>query len=507
MMALVTFGLALVLSLLLVLVVRHLCLRRGYVAQPRGDRWHQEPTPVLGGVAIFLAFIASIIVSFLISGGGIEVRWGLLAVAGFVFFLGLYDDVRELSPQAKLVGQVLAATAIIYLGYTTQFFSPRIENEIVAQIPNIILTYIWVIGITNAINLLDNMDGLAGGIALIVAIFLTQGGRDHTSHRLIAFGLNERQTVFVLYAIALISGIIAAVLESLNYWFSLILVPVLILSLAILAGYLGRLKVVVSSASVKSDRAITRFMVDLTYRRRLLEVVLDLFLISMAYYLAFFTRYGLSMTQDELMLYLRTLPFAYAGTYISFFVFGVYRGLWRYIGVDDLVRFLKSAVGAAVLMILPVILLPSTRGYPAMLLIFYAVFLFLALAASRISFKVLDQVYAQQTREREERVLILGAGDAGEMALRWILMNPELGYRPVGFLDDDVFKTGRQIHGVEVLGDMQQLADFLEDRHIDGVILTADACDGDGTVDHVVEVCRTHKKWIRNLRFEFELLE
>ncbi|MCJ7659054.1 MAG: hypothetical protein MUO67_07890 [Anaerolineales bacterium] len=604
MMALITFGIALVLSLLLIPVVRRLCLRSGYVAQPREDRWHREPTPTLGGVAIFLAFTLSIIVSVALSKGEIEVRWGLLAVAGFVFALGLYDDIREMSPQAKLIGQILAATAVVFLGYTTYFFSPRIENELIAQIPNIILTYIWVIGITNAINLLDNMDGLAGGMSLIVAIFLsfffwqvdnasllvitvalagsvlgflvfnfppasifmgdsgslflgftlavlaiarqpqasnvlavmgvpivlfllpildtvlvtftrilrgqspTQGGRDHTSHRLIAFGLNERQTLFVLCTIALISGITAAVLESLNYRLSLLLVPVLILSLAILVAYLGRLKVVVSTSTIKRERAITRFMIDLTYRRRLLEVMLDFFLIGIAYYLAFLTHYGLTISQDALILYLRSLPLVYAGTYISFFVFGVYRGLWRYVGVDELVRFIKSVLGAVALVALPVLLLPTFQGYSVVLLIFYVVFLFLALAASRFSFKVLDQVYAQQTRKREERVLICGAGDAGEMTLRWILMNPKLGYRPVGFLDDDVYKTGRQIHGVEVLGDMHQLDHLLKEKQIDGVIITTDAAsDGDDTLDNVVEICRTHEIWVRNLRFEFELIE
>lgn len=602
-MALVTFGIALVLSLLLVPVIRRFSLQRGYVARPREDRWHRESTPVLGGVAIFLAFLVSVAAGFLLSGGGVEIRWGLLAVSGFVFALGLYDDIKQLTPQAKLIGQILAVTTVVLLGYTTYFFSPKIENEVIAQIPNIILTYIWIIGITNAINLLDNMDGLAGGISLIAAIFLsfffwrvdnlsllliatalagsllgflifnfppasifmgdsgslflgfslallaiarqpqasnvfavmgvpivlfllpildtalvtftrilrgqspTQGGRDHTSHRLIAFGLTERQALIVLYTIALISGITAAVLESLNYWFSLVIVPVLILSLAILAAYLGRLKVVVSTSSSERDRAITRFMVDLTYRRRLLEVALDFFLIGIAYYLAFLTRYGLSMSQDDLALFLRTLPIAFAGTYISFVVLGVYRGLWRYIGVDDLVRYVKSILGAVVLIALPVLLLPSHEGYSPVLLVLYAVYLFLALVTSRGSFMVLDQLYAQQVRTREERVLICGAGDAGEMALRWILMNPELGYRPVGFLDDDIFKAGRQIHGVEVLGDLNQLAQLLEEKQIDGVIITPDAADGGGLIDQVVETCRAQEKWVRNLRFEFELVE
>ena len=107
-------------------------------------------------------------------------RWGLLAGSALVFCLGLYDDFRPLTPQTKLVGQILAAAVVVYLGYTTQFFSPRLQNELIAQIPNGLVTFIWLVGITNAINLLDNMDGLAGGLALITAgilsYFFWEGG-------------------------------------------------------------------------------------------------------------------------------------------------------------------------------------------------------------------------------------------------------------------------------------------------------------------------------------------
>ena len=65
-------------------------------------------------------------------------------------------------------------------------------------------------------------------------------------------------------------------------------------------------------------------------------------------------------------------------------------------------------------------------------------------------------------------MLIVGAGDSGEMALRWILMNPQLNYRPVGFLDDDPFKHGRQIHGVQVMGAFEQLGHFISVMDIQG---------------------------------------
>jgi UDP-GlcNAc:undecaprenyl-phosphate GlcNAc-1-phosphate transferase len=165
-----------------------------------------------------------------------------------------------------------------------------------------------------------------------------QGGRDHTSHRLVAFGLSERQTLFVLYSVALVSGIVAISIETLDYWLSLVLVPLLVLSLALLAAYLGRIKVVVSAASERAG-AITRLMVELTYRRRTFEILLDFLLIGFAYYLAFWTNYGLSMNEVSLGLFLTTLPIALVGTYLSFFIFGVYRGVWRYVGVDELLRY------------------------------------------------------------------------------------------------------------------------------------------------------------------------
>jgi UDP-GlcNAc:undecaprenyl-phosphate GlcNAc-1-phosphate transferase len=603
MILLAALSIALLSSLLLVPLIRRASLRWGYVTNPREDRWHTKPTPALGGIGIFGAFILSLLIISLLYGNAFEIQWGLLAGSGMVFLLGLYDDLRPITPPAKLVGQILAAAVVVFLGYTTKFFTPRIPNDSVAQIPNILLTFIWLVGITNAINLLDNMDGLAGGLSLITAgilaflfwrvdnqslllvsmalggsilgflvfnfppasifmgdsgslflgftlavlavarqpqasnvfavmgvptlLFLlpildtilvtftrilrgqspSQGGRDHASHRLIAFGLSERQAVLVLYVVALVSGVLATALESLNYYFSLILVPLLVISLTLLTAYLGGLKVTVGDPSPSKDRAITRLFLNLTYRRRLLEIILDFFLIGIAYYLAFMVGFDLSLSQESLNLFLQSLPIAWGGAFLAFFYFGVYRGLWRYVGVDDLVRYIKAALGGVALIALPILFLYSARIYPPVIFVLFGVFLFLGLAASRSSFKVLDQVYAPQVRDQEERILIYGAGDAGEMALRWILMNPGLGLKPVGFLDDDTFKTGRQIHGVEVLGDLQQLEHLLSERDIDGVIITSDVQLADSVFRRLVSTIHAQGSWVRRLHFEFELVE
>jgi UDP-GlcNAc:undecaprenyl-phosphate GlcNAc-1-phosphate transferase len=598
-----SLGISFILCVVLMPLIRRASFRLGRVAKPREDRWNRMPTPTLGGVGIFLAFSISLLVAALINHEFTQIPWGLLVGSGVMFFLGLYDDFKQITPPTKLLGQILAATVVIYFGYTTGFFNPRISNNIIAQIPNILVSFVWLVGITNAINLLDNMDGLAGGIAAITAGILSfffwrsgnlalltvsatlagsilgflvfnfppasifmgdsgslflgftlaataiahhqpqasnvfavmgvptilfllpivdtslvtitrilrgqspaQGGRDHTSHRLIAFGLSERQAVLVLYGVALVSGVVAAVLESLDYDLSLVLVPLLIVSLALLAAYLGRLKVVVSTPKARNG-AITRLMVELTYKRRLLEIILDFFLIGVAYYLAFWTRYGLSMNDASLELFLRSLPIAFGGAYISFFLFGVYRGVWRYVGVDDLIQFVKAALGSVVLVAIVAFIIYSPTVYSPVILILFGLYLFLALAATRSSFKILDQASAHQTRAQEERVLICGAGDAGEMAVRWILMNPQLGFRPVGFLDSDPYNVGRHIHGVEIIGGVEKLETILEEKHVDGIVVTIDDRLTDESLQKVLHISRTRGRWVRTLRLEFELVE
>jgi FlaA1/EpsC-like NDP-sugar epimerase len=104
-------------------------------------------------------------------------------------------------------------------------------------------------------------------------------------------------------------------------------------------------------------------------------------------------------------------------------------------------------------------------------------------------------------------VLVCGAGDAGEMAVRWMLMNPEMGYRPVGFLDSDPYKAGRAIHGVEIIGTLEQLGGILEARAIDGIILTGDVLEDTKTRGELIGICQASGRWVRTLRLEFERLE
>jgi UDP-GlcNAc:undecaprenyl-phosphate GlcNAc-1-phosphate transferase len=152
---------ALFLAIAVTPLARRIAYRAGMIDQPAARKQHAIPTPLLGGAAIYLAFI----ISLLILGDRFYVNQvaGILLGATLVSFLGLWDDRHPLRPGLKLAGQFLAAMILV------------ITDVRVNATPwlwlNIAITLVWVVGITNAVNFLDNMDGLSAGIAGIAAGF------------------------------------------------------------------------------------------------------------------------------------------------------------------------------------------------------------------------------------------------------------------------------------------------------------------------------------------------
>ena len=154
------------LSTALTPLVRRFAIRKGQVAEPRADRWHSRPIPLMGGVALFSAFSITLIAALLFMPASIlpSKYLPLLSCAFFIFALGLIDDIYGMSPQTKLVGQVVASSVLVFFGFKIDWF--------VSYTYNTFFSVFWIVGITNAFNLLDNMDGLAAGIAFISSLFL-----------------------------------------------------------------------------------------------------------------------------------------------------------------------------------------------------------------------------------------------------------------------------------------------------------------------------------------------
>jgi UDP-GlcNAc:undecaprenyl-phosphate GlcNAc-1-phosphate transferase len=588
---------ALATSMALVPAVRWLSFRTNHISIPREGRWHHKPTPTLGGVGIYGAFIVALIATLIIfDDSAIFVqRWSILVGITIMFGIGLIDDLIHISPPVKIVFQILAATMVIFFGNNTiDFFRWPIAN--------IFLTFFWLIGITNSINLLDNMDGLAGGVALIVSCFLsfffwksgnvelliislsivgsvlgflffnfppakifmgdsgsmmlgftlaslaiarrTQassifaiigvptlifllpildtglvtitrllrgqspaiGGTDHTSHRLIAFGLSERQAVLVLYGIALISGLASIGLEAWDYDLSLVMIPILLILLSLFVAYLARMKVV--TKNLQETTGITQWLVNITFKRRIFELLFDFLLIGTSYYLAYWTRFGLNMTAASMELFLRSWPLLMGISYGSFYLFGIYKGMWRYIGINDLQRYIAASIIGAGLSFLLLNIIYTDLQFTFDVFLLFGVYVLIGLAGSRTSFQVLDRIYSQQFKGIQKvNVLLYGAEDAGEIALRWILRNPSIGYNVVGFVDDDPLKWGSNIHNVSILGDVQNIERFIEEKQVNGVIAISESILETPIGEILKATCKMNGLWLRVLRLEFELSE
>ncbi|MBC7235898.1 MAG: undecaprenyl/decaprenyl-phosphate alpha-N-acetylglucosaminyl 1-phosphate transferase [Chloroflexi bacterium] len=142
-------------------LVRRLATHIGMVDKPAARKIHKAPIPLMGGVAIYLAFLLTLLV--LGDRAYIREMVGILLGASFCSFMGLVDDRSGLSALTRLIGQTAAAVVLIISGVQV-LVSPF-------SLVNIALTLLWVVGITNAMNLLDNMDGLSGGVAAIASAF------------------------------------------------------------------------------------------------------------------------------------------------------------------------------------------------------------------------------------------------------------------------------------------------------------------------------------------------
>lgn len=552
-------GIGLLLGVIVTIAVRRFATDRGFIAKPKADRWHARPTAMLGGVAIFVATISAAFLFVPMSKPALV----LLAGSSVLFLVGLVDDILNIRPYQKLIGQLIGAVILVSFGLKM----PITGNELI----DIWITIFWVIGITNAINLLDNMDGLAVGISAIAAIALaisfavngqvnelifisvfigallgflvfnfnpasifmgdcgsmfvgfllsgsvllsdtggrsrgvfailavpvlilfvpifdttfvtilrklwgrkaSQGGRDHTSHRLVALGLSERNAVLMLYGFAIVSGALSIAISRLEVTQSLALIAVFTIVLTIIGVYLSKVKVYeTADASAISDQNSTvGFLINFSYKRRIFEVLLDTILVSLAYYFAFVLVLGQFENSENWDLFIKSLPILIVLKIGAFLVAGVYRGLWRYTSVSDFITFSKGVGLGSVLSVLALLLLYRFESFSRTVFVVDALLLLFALIGSRMAFKLIRQAIPLPMHSEGRRALIYGAGDGGEMVLRELRNNPSWNYLPVGFIDDDPLKIDKIIHGLTVYDGNGDLPNICDEKEIDEVLI------------------------------------
>jgi UDP-GlcNAc:undecaprenyl-phosphate GlcNAc-1-phosphate transferase len=143
-------------------LMRRVALRYAVVDNPNTRKIHALPVPLLGGAAIYISFM--LVLVFFGDRDYINQVIGIFSGATFISLMGVIDDRWGLGSYVKLGGQLFAAAILILSGVQVQIFGGWVD---------VAVTITWIVGITNAMNLLDNMDGLSGGVAMIAAVFFT----------------------------------------------------------------------------------------------------------------------------------------------------------------------------------------------------------------------------------------------------------------------------------------------------------------------------------------------
>jgi len=578
------------LALILTPLVRAFARRFGFVAVPKTDRWHKKPTAMLGGVAIWLSVVITCLAFSL------QTTYGkfILLASTLLFLVGLVDDLIHIKPYQKLIGQILGSAYVVYYGLSLPWTG--------SVLLNMALAIFWVIGITNAINLLDNMDGLASGIAIIAAGFLalslmnsgqfteagillvfaaallgfllynsnpasifmgdcgsmfvgfflasqalthisggrsrsflpvlavpilvlfipifdttfvtvlrklsgraaSQGGRDHTSHRLVALGMSERHAVWMLYGFAALSGLLAILVQRARLDVSLAAIAVFTIVLTLIGVYLAGVKVYDKSEeemAMLKDKPLYAFLVDVSYKRRIFEVFLDMVLITLSYWAAYALNFPPS--NPAWQLFIRTLPVLVFIKMLVFLVMGVYRGLWRYTGMSDLIVFGKAVVLSSVACLLVILFAFRFEGFSRKVFIIDLVIMFLFLAGSRMAFRLFRQLVPAVSKQNGRRVLIYGAGDGGELLLRELRNNRELHLAPVGFLDDDPAKSGKVIHGLRVFGGNGDLSAICMQHEVDEVVISSLKMTEE-RIQEVLRCCSEKQITVKRMRITME---
>lgn len=220
--------------------------------------------------------------------------------------------------------------------------------------------------------------------------------------------------------------------------------------------------------------------------RRAAVVLHDLFMAALAWMLAIWVRHDFSLTLNQSGL-LQLAPWIVAVQGLILWWAGAYRGVWRFASVADLWNIMRGALFGVLAIALGLFLFNRLEGMPRGVLLLYPVFLVMLLGASRQMYRLWkDHRFNLLDRAERKRVLLLGAGRAGESLARDMLHGEE--YLPVGFLDDSQELKGAKIHGIPLLGPLEDLPDIVRRKDVDVIVIAMPSATN-AQMQRVVSLC------------------
>jgi FlaA1/EpsC-like NDP-sugar epimerase len=216
----------------------------------------------------------------------------------------------------------------------------------------------------------------------------------------------------------------------------------------------------------------------------------------LANYLAFFLRFEWAIPPDQVLLMLRYLPYLVAVRLVFYFGMRLNRDLWRYSSISSLVKIAASVSAGSAVFVVLVRYVFGEMAYPRSIYILDWMMLIFFAGGARLSVRVLREYLQSEASGR--RVLIVGAGNAGEMIVRDMRNNPRYSYKPVGFIDDDPYKKGLSIHGVPILGPMSLIERIVRERKPEEIIVCIPSASN-RAIRKIYETCKPFNVTIKTL--------
>ena len=227
-----------------------------------------------------------------------------------------------------------------------------------------------------------------------------------------------------------------------------------------------------------------------------LMIFIDIFIFITALCLAYLLRFEFFLAHIDIKQIYQLLLWMVPLKFIIFLSFGLYGGMWRYTSVRDFWRLAQACFLSTLIVMVIILTINRFEGYSRSIFIGDGVITFVLAGGVRMAIRSFYAVYMNNGAEiyplvntHLTRVLIIGAGDAGEKILREIIENYTLNYKVVGFIDDDAGKQGQTIHGIPILGTLERLPAIVKRANIQQILIAVPSATGD-QIRRIVEVCQ-----------------
>jgi FlaA1/EpsC-like NDP-sugar epimerase len=245
------------------------------------------------------------------------------------------------------------------------------------------------------------------------------------------------------------------------------------------------------------------------YRNRVLQVCADGALVALAFYLAFRLRFlddPHGLPHRYWVLFAQSVGVVVVAKLVVFAAFGLYQKWWRYVSGRDFMQIVRAVtVSSAILVVAFTVIRPFAHNLPRSVAVMDFILTLMLITGARLAVRLIVERPSRSGRLPKHEVLVVGAGSGGQMVVRELQLNPDLGATAIGFVDDDPRKRGMRMLGLKVLGSTKKIAEILDETQPDEVVIAIPSAPGTLRAK-VVAACREREIRVRTLPTVFELL-